>query len=185
MELLTFRDVAIEFSSEEWECLDPTAWKLYTEVMLENYRNMVFLGLSVSKPNLITFLEQRKEARIVKSQGAAAIPPGMTSHHTQGFSSEPEGHCSFQKVANQRYKNCGHRNLQLRKEWEMVDNCEGAKSFCNGHNQLWTAKDNRNFTVDSDQKYVTSKKISECMPFTLSEPCDPLSKHSHQIVKPN
>ncbi|XP_027709569.1 zinc finger protein 436-like [Vombatus ursinus] len=57
-ESVSFRDVAIHFTQEEWSHLHPAQKDLYRRVMQENYENLVSLGLPVSKLDVLSLLER-------------------------------------------------------------------------------------------------------------------------------
>ncbi|XP_047699850.1 zinc finger protein 674 isoform X4 [Prionailurus viverrinus] len=75
-ESLTFRDVFVDFTLEEWRCLDSAQKNLYRDVMLENYSHLVSVGQLVPKPDVVIRLGQGEEARTAEGETPTRNPPG-------------------------------------------------------------------------------------------------------------
>ncbi|KAL1768546.1 zinc finger protein 345-like [Sigmodon hispidus] len=71
--LVSFEDVAVDFTWQEWQELDAAQRTLYRDVMLENYKTLVWLGYGhcLAKPELISKLEQG----LAPWSGAESIEP--------------------------------------------------------------------------------------------------------------
>lgn len=62
------RGCCTELSREEWEHPNPAQRASYKHVMLENYKNLLSLGTSVSDLSIISILKQKKLIRTLKSE---------------------------------------------------------------------------------------------------------------------
>ncbi|ELW69927.1 60S ribosomal protein L6 [Tupaia chinensis] len=58
---MSFKDVIVDFTQDEWLRLNGTQRTLYRDVMLENYSHLISVGYCITKPDMIFKLEQGEE----------------------------------------------------------------------------------------------------------------------------
>ncbi|XP_073533145.1 uncharacterized protein [Phyllobates terribilis] len=88
---VTFEDVAVYFSKEEWELLGDEDKDVYREVMSDNYQSLISLGLLQEKPDLVLRIENEEESLWVNLGSPRRIrlheedPPCFLDQHMDGI----------------------------------------------------------------------------------------------------
>lgn len=74
VELVSFEDVTVKFTWEEWQNLNDAQKMLYRSVMLETYNSLLSLGQCIPKPELIFKLEQGEEPWTAEEPANKTLP---------------------------------------------------------------------------------------------------------------
>ncbi|XP_021496397.2 zinc finger protein 568-like [Meriones unguiculatus] len=130
---LKFKDVVIYLAQEEWASMHSSHRDLYRDVMLENYSNLISLGLADTKPSVICLLEQGKEPWMVMRNETKMWQPDWESRR-KGKNLLPNDSYKIKSLQEKVAKKPKHsRDSRARGDREVTRWVEGQQVHQEGH----------------------------------------------------
>ncbi|XP_017918344.1 PREDICTED: zinc finger protein 2 homolog [Capra hircus] len=152
--------------------------------MLENYRNLASLGLVVSKPDLVTFLEQMQNPWDVRRLETPAIYTAVSSHNTRGLMSKnPRLENLIQKANLGIYERAYLGNEHLMKDQEHTGVCEKPRRCLYGQKETETVSHNVDITAQRSEQCESNCRKHPFQLSTSAEKCISSSKGLNHFLK--